>query len=359
MKIAVLGSGNGGCAVACECGLLGHEVRLFDFPEFPEQVAAVAEQGGIRAEGCLEGFGTVALAGHDIAAAVDGVDLVFAVGPAWSTRPFAEACRPHLQAGQTVVVCPSSGFGSVEFKNALGRALADEEIIVAETHTLPYGVRLTGPASLRIGTKVRDALFLAALPRSRTGQTVELVREIYPGICPAESVLQTTLQNGNPVIHPAVCLLNAGLIERTGGEFYFYSEGITPAVGRLMAAIDRERIAIGAALGLEIISEPEIGVRQGYLETATYDTGYNQSAGFCRSRAPAGLDHRYVQEDTGYGLMLLTELARLAGVATPAIDSLIAILSVISGTDFRGRKARTLDGLGLGQYSCEQLKAAL
>ena len=29
MKIAVLGSGNGGCAVAAECALQGHDVRIF------------------------------------------------------------------------------------------------------------------------------------------------------------------------------------------------------------------------------------------------------------------------------------------------------------------------------------------
>lgn len=34
----------------------------------------------------------------------------------------------------------------------------------------------------------------------------------------------------------------------TQGDFYFYEEGFTPAVGRLLEAIDRERIALENAL---------------------------------------------------------------------------------------------------------------
>ena len=41
MKIAVLGSGNGGCAVAFDCAAHGHTVSLFDFERFPDTVAAV------------------------------------------------------------------------------------------------------------------------------------------------------------------------------------------------------------------------------------------------------------------------------------------------------------------------------
>jgi hypothetical protein len=43
------------------------------------------------------------------------------------------------------------------------------------------------------------------------------------------SVFQTTLQNGNPVIHPAVTLTNAALIERTAGDFRFYEAALPPA----------------------------------------------------------------------------------------------------------------------------------
>jgi opine dehydrogenase len=46
MNIAVLGSGNGGCAVAFDCAAHGHQVSLFDFQQFPESIKAVQKQRG-------------------------------------------------------------------------------------------------------------------------------------------------------------------------------------------------------------------------------------------------------------------------------------------------------------------------
>src|SRR6185369_6104462 len=127
----------------------------------------------------------------------------------------------------------------------------------------------------------------------------QLVREVYPAMIRAESVLQTSLQNGNPVIHPAVTVLNAALIERTSGGFMFYEEGVTPAVGRLIEAVDRERMAIAAALGVTIQSEPQLGVHQGYMTEANYSTGYSQAPGFRGIAAQDRLDNRYLTEDVG------------------------------------------------------------
>ena len=44
MNIAVLGSGNGGCGVAFDCAQHGHAVTLFDFVDFPDNVAGELEQ---------------------------------------------------------------------------------------------------------------------------------------------------------------------------------------------------------------------------------------------------------------------------------------------------------------------------
>ena len=66
MKIAVLGSGNGGCAVAFDCAAHGHRVSLFDFEQFPASIKAVQNNGGIHCEGELRGFQPVVSAGHEI-----------------------------------------------------------------------------------------------------------------------------------------------------------------------------------------------------------------------------------------------------------------------------------------------------
>jgi opine dehydrogenase len=359
MNIAVLGSGNGGCAVAFDCAACGHQVRLFDFQQFPDSIQAVQKNGGVASEGELEGFQPLAYAGHEIEKALDGADIIYAVGPAYSTRPFAEACRPHLEKGQIVIVCPSSCGGSIEFKVGAGLDLADENIVVAETSTLPYAVRLLEPGKIRIFNKLKGGLFLAALPAKNTHRLLEQVRDVYPAMRAAKNILQTSLQNGNPVIHPPITLMNVGLIERTGGDFEFYHEGVTPAVGRLIEAVDNERIAIGKKLGVEVIPDPELGVMQGYMTEATYDSGFVTSPGFAGVKAQPSLDYRYFNEDVGYGLVFLHKLGQQVGVATPVMSAVITLASLLMKRDYLGEAKRTMESLGLSGYSAEELDTLL
>ncbi len=44
MQITVLGAGAGGTAVAFDCASHGHDVRVFDFEQFPDNIATIAEQ---------------------------------------------------------------------------------------------------------------------------------------------------------------------------------------------------------------------------------------------------------------------------------------------------------------------------
>lgn len=359
MNIAVLGSGNGGCAVAFDCAACGHSVRLFDFERFPQTIQAVNGDGGIHCEGILDGFQPVDYAGHDIETAVKGVDIIYAVGPAYSTKPFAQACKPHLEKGQVVIVCPSSCGGAVEFKNAAGLDLRDEEIVVAETSTLPYAVRLLDPGKIKIFNKLKGGVFLAAVPAKNTNAVLDRVCDVYPAMSAAKNVLQTSLQNGNPVIHPAITLMNVGLIERTQGDFAFYHQGVTPAVGRLVEAVDRERIAIGKELGVEIIPDPELGVIQGYMTEATYDNGFVTAPGFAGIKAQPGLDYRYFNEDVGYGLVFLQDLGKQAGVATPVLSAVITLASVVMKRDYVAEAKRTMRTLGLLAYTAKELESVL
>jgi opine dehydrogenase len=359
MKVAVLGSGNGGCAVAFDWASHGHEVSVFDFEQFPESVRAIRDQGGVYAEGQLEGFAPVVYAGHDIDRAINDAALIIAVGPAYSTKPFAEACRSGLQPGCTVVVCPSSCGGSIEFKNGVGLSVRDESVIVSETSTLPYAVRLTAPGRIKVFLKLQAGLLLAAAPAKNTDSVLQTLREVYPAMEAAEHVLQTSLQNGNPVIHPAVTLLNTALIERTQGDFLFYEQGVTASVGRLMEAIDQERIEIGRKLGITVTPDPQLGCQQGYMQLADYGRGYAEAPGFAGIRAPKTLDDRYFHEDVGYGLVFMSKLGEQVGAPTPAMSAVIQLVSLVMNRDYLGEANRTMESLGLAGYSAEELRELL
>src|SRR4051794_13509964 len=357
MNVTVVGSGNGGLATAFDFAFHGHDVRLFDTVHFPDHVAAVDSAGGIQATGEIEGFAKIVYAGHDIERAMEDTELVVIVGPAYSTEHQAREVAPHVRPGQAVLLDPASCAAAITFERVAGLALDDDTITVGETSTLPYATRITSPGRVNVFHKLTGGVFVAALPRSGTSRLLSMIEDVYPAAGPADGVWQTTLQNGNPVIHPAVTLLNAGLIERTGGDFLFYEEGVTEAVGRLIEAVDGERLAIAAALGVTILSEPALGTRQGYMREENYSTGYSAAPGFQGIRAQSGLDHRYLTEDVGYSLVFLGDLASRVGVATPAIDALVTIASVVLARDFRAEAARTIASLGLDGLSREQLAA--
>ena len=80
MKVAILGSGNGALAMAFEWARAGHDIYMFDFPQFDKQINAINAAGGIYAEGEMEGFQAIKYAGHDIETCVENADLIFAVG---------------------------------------------------------------------------------------------------------------------------------------------------------------------------------------------------------------------------------------------------------------------------------------
>ena len=359
MKVAVLGSGNGAHAVAFEWGKAGHDIYMFDFEQFPKNIAAINHAGGITAEGEMEGFQKVAYAGHDMSKVLTDAELIFAVGPAYSTEPFGKACKPYVKPGQLYVICPSSCAGSIAFKNALGLDITDESVIIAETSTLPYAVRIIGDAKIAVYNRLKGGYFLAALPCKYNQKVFDLLVKVHDQMELAENVLKTTLQNANPVIHPAVSLLNVALIERTKGDFLFYEEGVTAAVGRLIKAVDEERIEIGKKLGIAVIPDPILGMEQGYMAEESYDIGYSKAPGFKGIKAQPQLDYRYFNEDAGFGLVFFTDLAKQIGVKTPVMDAVLKLSSIVMDRDYIGEKARTMEGLGLSKYSLNELKAIL
>jgi opine dehydrogenase len=122
-----------------------------------------------------------------------------------------------------------------------------------------------------------------------------------------------------------------------------------------MEAVDSERLAIAAALGVTILSEPDIGVEQSYMTESNYTTGYSRAPGFRGIKAPTRIDSRYLTEDVGYSLVFFTDLARRLAVPTPTMDAIIEITSVVLARDLRAEGARTMSSLGLDDLTAEQL----
>jgi opine dehydrogenase len=122
-----------------------------------------------------------------------------------------------------------------------------------------------------------------------------------------------------------------------------------------MAAVDQERLARAAALGVTILSEPDLGVEQGYMTESNYTTGYSQAPGFLGIMAPGRLATRYLTEDVAYSIVLFTDLAWRLGVPTAVMDSIIELTSAVLERDLGSEAPRTMRSLDLDVLSDEQL----
>jgi opine dehydrogenase len=177
---------------------------------------------------------------------------------------------------------------------------------------------------------------------------------VFPGMLVAAAhVLETSLNNPNAMAHPIPAMLNAGWIETTSGDFRFYTDGVSPAVGRAMDALDRDRLGVMAALGLEAVAAIEWDRRLYGLEGSNAYEVNRDSLVHRDIRAPGALRSRYLTEDVSYGLVPLASIARELGVETPVIDLFIDLASMLLGEDLRagGRTAASLglDGMDAGR----------
>jgi opine dehydrogenase len=175
--------------------------------------------------------------------------------------------------------------------------------------------------------------------------------------------LETGFSNINAIMHPAGMLGNAGWIEKTGGDFLYYREGITPTIGAWIDALDRERLEIVSALGLPPLRFVDIFHGAGLTTIAARDSGsayqaIHESEANFTIKSPPSLDHRYIKEDVGYGLVPMAAIGRLAGVRTPVMDALITLAAVALGIDFR-REGLTLEKMGLASATLDDLQRIL
>jgi opine dehydrogenase len=344
-RIAVLGAGHGGCAAAADLTLRGFEVRLH--ARSAERLTAL--ESGITVTGARRGTARPALLTTDLATAVRGADLVMLVVPAIAHEAYARALAPLLAGDVVVMLNPGHTGGSLHFTTALREAGARPPA-VCETVTLTYICRLQGPATVAIYRETTRLRF-AALPAARTAELVEGLRPLFPNLTPVASVLETGLMNINAVFHPPGMLMNAGWVEFTGGDFLFYKDSITPSVARVVEAVDAERLALAGRLGVDVPAFIDYFCEAGLTSeearaSRSIHRAMQESAPNRTIKAPPSLAHRYVDEDVGFGLVPMSELARLAGVGTPAMDALVTLAGLARGLDYR-RDGCTLARMGL------------
>lgn len=353
-RYTVIGAGHGGKAMAAHLALMGFPVTLYN--RTPDNVAAIDTRGGILLTsygGGPHGFGQLVMVTSDMAAALENAEVVMVVVPSSAHADIARTAGPHLRDNQIVVLNPGRTGGAMEFVKVLSDYECEADVTIAEAETFIYASRSEGPAESRI-FRIKDAVPLAALPATRTQRVLDILSASYPQFIDGVNVLHTGLDNMGAVFHPALTLLNAGRIESTMGEFQFYIDGVTPAVGRVLEVLDRERVTVASALGIRARTALE-WLKMAYDTTgADLTEAIHNQPGYRGIMAPRTLTHRYLFEDVPMSLVPMVALGQRYGVSVRGMDAIIRVACFVHRTDY-WRRGRSLPKLGIEQWSVGEL----
>lgn len=327
MKVAILGAGSiayGNAAYLCQ---KGHDPVLWS--PSGRRGRALAKGEPLIARGAVEGSFHPRVAAT-CAEALSDAEAVLIALPANGHRHVMDRAAPHLRPDQTVIISSHISFSGLYLARLLAERNVSLPIVVWGT-TVTAG-RQTGDAAVNVAV-VRAKVDAAVLPASAADRGLAVCRDLFGDrFVERSDMLAIALSNLNPQNHMGIALCNFTRMEK--GEDWGQNDNITDSVGRLLEALDAERLAIAAALGYQVRTIQEHYHLSFHVEPGP--VGEMSRAIAARGdggKGPTTIDTRYVLEDVPYGLVPTVLLGRLAGVPTPLHESGVRIFSALYGRD--------------------------
>jgi opine dehydrogenase len=333
LRVVVVGAGAAGMALAARAALGGHTVVLTNRPG--PRLDAVARAGPLRLtepDGS-EHEARVPVTADLRAAGRDADAVVLAVGSSAQGETLC-GLAGSLRPGCVVLLVPGHCGGAWCATAAL-LAAAHPVPPLAEL-PLPFVCRQSGPADVAI-RQDKSAIHLGAAFRDRAAARDVASRLGYP-VTEECTLLEAALRNTTAVLQPVLLLANLAPVDHAR-PFAIYQEGMSPAAGRLAAALDGERLAAAAAYDIAPPSLPS------WLR-GTYGAAGRELhelvakvPGYAGIAAPTQVDHRFLVEHVETGLVPLVALGGLVGVTMPCSSATVELAAAATGQPLweRGR----------------------
>ncbi|MBT8333336.1 MAG: hypothetical protein HKP41_06740 [Desulfobacterales bacterium] len=348
-KIAVIGAGNGGFAMAADLALDGYKVNLFEFPKFKSNINSVIETGGVEISGPIKtGFSRLNLVTTDLEKAITKCSFIMIVTQANAQDTLADMFVPIIKPGQTIFLLPGSA-GTLLMAKKFREQRVSSEVRLAETVTLPYICRKIGQNKVHVERRTGN-LGIGTFPGEDIDDIFSVFQTMYPDSYKMQNVLEVGLCNTNFIAHPAPAIMSLSQIEFGKGNFNFYKDGCSPSVEKVITAVNSEIAGILDVLKFKTISpmaacEKRFGMTWDEIQEMRkkWDIRVNFDT-----------DKRFFTEDVQVGLVLISSLGKQFEVPTPVCDSIIHLSGIVEETDFWGI-GRTAKMLGLHKMNIEEL----
>ena len=315
MKIGILGAGRTACAMTAY--LMKQGIDTMIWCRDSDRVKTIS-QHGISVSGAVSGFYYPEVT-DDIERAAQSSDYLFVMTTSNGHLPVANRLKGELKQNQKIVIF-NGNWGACEFYSVLSSEMEEKNIPICETGAMIFLADYQGDV-VHI-KKIKENISLASIPSCDAEVVVRELKPILPQMVSERSVVSTSLNNSNPVIHAPVTLFNITRMENAE-EYYFYRDGATASVISFIEMIDEERCRVGKAIGaetqtcLEIINSFWPEKYNNLYEAIRKNKAYMSGIG------PKSTNYRYITEDIPYGIRAIVEIGRITGVKTPYCDALL------------------------------------
>lgn len=362
-KVTILGAGNGGIALGYHLSINNVDVMLWSDQEHASALDGINKAGGIESveqivkndvvlTGKIPGFAKIAGTTTNIKDAMEYSNIILLLLPSFAQEAVFEQAMPYLKDGHIIVLLPGN-FGSLVLSKMMKDAGISKDVTFVEAMSIPYGCRRLDSNKVYI-SGIKNYLPVAAFPANRTIEAIERLEGIFPyELQPMKNVIEVAFSNVNMVVHPGTATLNMGLIESRNGNFFFYKEGMSTSVGKVLDKIDEERLNIGKELDLNLLSFPDIGYALYNVKSVSAHDFAIKTPGH-NTLAPKSSHDRYIVEDTPYLLVPVSELGKLLGVSCNCMESIINIDNIYNDSDYH-QTGRNLEKLGIENKTADEI----
>ena len=349
-RVAILGGGNVALATSAELSNAGFTVNIFELSAFKHTVQPIIEKGGIEYSGVAgEGFVKPNMATTDIEKALKDVGLIILTAPVFAHETFVDACLPFLHGGQ-IFLTETAYFACLRFGKKIQQT--GKRIILAEMNQSPYTCTKKNPTHIYIDAK-RNETFIAALPgKTNIMERLKTLKSVWPDLAQVKNVMQTSLDNMNWIAHPPITLLHRGLIERSEQYYLPLKDALPPSVVRLMEAMERDRIALGTAFGIDlppIKHTFEMGgdtLEEALRLSTEFETfGYDYKNSSCP----------YLTEDLYYALPPIVSIANQVKVPVPAMSAVLQLYTIIDAIDYL-HEGLNVEKMGIDGMNVDEIR---
>ncbi len=356
LKYTVLGSGHGGRAICGQIAEKNYPVMMYEPLEETADYLKIRQEKEMFLNGDIKAGGKLSGATMDIEEAVKDTDVIFIVVPSFAHKPIFEKLVPNLTDGQHVIVVPGN-YGGLLLKKMMSDHGIKRSITISETVSLPYACRINTYNTVMIYKK-KSHLKIASSPSRNNLEALSIMNDIFAGyvnFIPGKNLLEVDLDNPNQTLHPFPVLLNYGSIENNPDTFRHYMDGITPLISEKMMQLDEERLAIGSAFSLELMSTLEqLKMYYGENDAKTYYEYVNSPQSPYKDVIGHNVRSRYLTEDVPGLNVPAMQLAEKAAVETPVIELTVRLTSWLHDVDYVSA-GTNLDKLGIANKTPEEI----